>query len=62
MDDRHGGQRQAPRLFATQHGVVSRAQVLAAGITPRMIDRRVRGGEWLRLHPGVYALAAVPTT
>ena len=62
MNHRHGGQTQTVRLFATQHGVVSRAQVLAAGITPRMIDRRLQGGEWRRVHPGVYALTSAPTT
>jgi hypothetical protein len=36
------------------HGVVTRAQLLGAGLTARQIDRRLRAGGLLRVHPGVY--------
>jgi Transcriptional regulator, AbiEi antitoxin len=42
------------RLAARSHGVVTRAQLLAAGITREEIARRVRAGALLREHPGVY--------
>ncbi|MEZ5143350.1 MAG: type IV toxin-antitoxin system AbiEi family antitoxin domain-containing protein [Acidimicrobiales bacterium] len=43
-----------------QHGAFSRRQALAAGHTPRMIDRRVAARAWLPRARGVYALAAHP--
>lgn len=49
-------------LFAAQHGVVTRAQALAAGLTARQIDLRLRRGEWEAIHRGVYRLAAAPVT
>ncbi len=42
------------RLAARSHGVVTRAQLLAAGITRDEIAHRVRAGALLREHPGVY--------
>lgn len=44
------------RLAAGQHGVVSRGQLLAAGLTPTIVRDRVRSGHLLRLHRGVYAV------
>ncbi len=42
-------------LLAHQHGVISRAQVLASGITAEGLRHRVRrGGPWQRLLPGIY--------
>lgn len=49
-------------LFAAQHGVVTRAQALAAGSTARQIDLRLRRGEWEAIQRGVYRLAAAPLT
>lgn len=43
-------------LALRQHGVISRSQALAQGMSPSAIDRRVHSGEWLRLLPGTYAL------
>ena len=43
-------------LAGQQHGVVSRRQLLAAGVSGRAVERRIEGG---RLHPlraGVYAV------
>jgi hypothetical protein len=50
------------RFFREQHGIVSRAQVLRLGITPRQIQHRLACGEWQLVHPGVYRLAASPAT
>ncbi len=43
-------------LAATQYGVVARFQLLALGIEPTLVKRRLRAGRWLRLAPGVYGL------
>jgi hypothetical protein len=49
-------------LAAVQHGVVTRSQVAPLGMTDRMIHRRIADGRWLRMHAGVYRLAAAPAT
>jgi hypothetical protein len=41
------------RVASRQHGVVTRAQLLAAGLGPDTIKRRL-GGELLPVHRGVY--------
>lgn len=46
-------------LAAGQHGVVTRAQLLAAGLTPRMVWRRVRSKRLRPLHRGVYQAGPV---
>jgi superoxide dismutase, Fe-Mn family len=43
-------------VVAAQFGVVTRAQLLAAGVGSKSISRRVRDGRLHRLHPGVYAV------
>lgn len=50
-------------VLKRQHQVISRNQVLAAGITSDTLSRRVsKGGPWQRLLPGVYlAVAGSPT-
>lgn len=45
-----------------QHGLVTRAQALAAGMSPDRIDHRVRRGAWRRLAAGVFALVSSPAT
>lgn len=46
------------RLLKYQHGVISRPQCLAEGLTHQSIQRRIRsGGPWQRLLPGVYLSA-----
>jgi very-short-patch-repair endonuclease len=42
------------RLAAKSHGVVTRRQLLAAGISSREIDQRLATGALLREHRGVY--------
>jgi very-short-patch-repair endonuclease len=39
---------------ARQHGLVTRAQLLSAGIAVHVIERRVRSGRLLKLYRGVY--------
>src|SRR4051812_29633780 len=41
-------------LAFSAHGVVTRAQLLRAGITAAEIADRLAGGALLRVHPGVY--------
>ncbi len=43
-------------LADAQHGVVSRAQLLQAGLTNSAITRRVESGRLIVLHRGVYAV------
>ena len=45
-----------------QHGVVSRAQALADGMTTHQIACRIRGGKWVRAARGVYRHAATKPT
>jgi hypothetical protein len=41
-------------IAARQNGVVTRAQLLAEGVTTKQITRRVRAGALIRVHRGVY--------
>lgn len=50
------------RLLAAQDGVVSRAQVRAAGAGDLLIRRRLRRREWARVHEGVYVDHTGPLT
>jgi hypothetical protein len=43
-------------LAADQHGVVSRSQLLQAGLTPEAIKRRMQAGRLHPVHRGVYAV------
>lgn len=45
------------RLAAAQHGAVTREQLLAAGVTARMIALRIRSGLLRPVYPGVYLVA-----
>ena len=47
-------ERELARIADGQHGVVTRAQILHAGVTPAEIAHRVRTGALLRQHRGVY--------
>lgn len=48
--------------FAAQHGLATRAQALAAGLTRRSIDRRLARQRWENPELCVYALSGVPWT
>ncbi|MFN2588276.1 MAG: type IV toxin-antitoxin system AbiEi family antitoxin domain-containing protein [Actinomycetota bacterium] len=52
----------AARTAARQHGVLTRTQILDAGLTKSMLHRRVRQGRFVRIHPGVYCVAGAPHT
>jgi hypothetical protein len=47
-------ERELARIAGSQHGVVTRAQLLAAGVSAAAIERRVRRGSLLVAHRGVY--------
>lgn len=49
-------------LASRQHGLVTRPQALARGLTKKGCDWRLKIGYWRALHPGVYALAASADT
>lgn len=42
------------RVASTQHGVVARAQLLGASVSPAEVKHRLRTGALLRVHRGVY--------
>ena len=50
------------RIAATQHGIVTRGQLLAAGVTPRMLHGRIAAGRLHVLHRGVYRVGPVTAT
>lgn len=45
----------ARALLREQHGVITRQQALAAGLSSKAIRARLDGGRWQRLQTGVYA-------
>jgi hypothetical protein len=51
------------RLFITsQHGLLTRKQALAAGMSTDAIRGRLRSGVWEHVHQGVYRLAGAPVS
>jgi hypothetical protein len=48
------------KLFGQQHGVASRAQLLALGMPDRAMQYRLRTGPWQALLPGIYLSVAEP--
>jgi len=44
---------------AVQHGLVTRVQLLGAGVADHVIERRVRSGRLVRVHRGVYQAGPV---
>jgi very-short-patch-repair endonuclease len=51
---RRGIEERVLDIAARQHGVVTRTQLLAAGLTPRAIQGRLESGRLRSLHHGVY--------
>ena len=51
-----GPMQMCARLASQQHGVVSRAQLIAAGVSPMVIRHLADAGGLYRLHRGVYAV------
>ena len=58
----HEIMREVERLARQQHGVFHRSQLLALGVTPKMIVHRLRTKSWIQMAPSVYALASHPPT
>ena len=50
------------RRAASRHGVVTRADAIASGLTHRQIRHRVTSGRWDRRPCGVYVVAGSPRT
>jgi very-short-patch-repair endonuclease len=55
--DRRAVDEEIARWCTAHHGVVSRTQALAAGLTAWQVRHRVRSGRWDELRPGVYRIA-----
>lgn len=49
-------------LASRQHGVISRGQAVAAGVSEDQMARRSSNGMWIRVAPRVYRLAGAPPT
>lgn len=47
-------------MLASQDGIVTRRQVLAAGLTDAVVTAHLRAGRWQRLHAGVYLASPIP--
>ena len=41
-------------LLDRQHAVITRAQARSIGLSAANVERRIRTGEWVRVHPTVY--------
>ncbi|HZA49155.1 MAG TPA: type IV toxin-antitoxin system AbiEi family antitoxin domain-containing protein [Myxococcaceae bacterium] len=52
----------AAMLAAQQHGLITRAQALALGMSSAGVQRRARSGRWELLRRGVYCFAGTPKT
>jgi very-short-patch-repair endonuclease len=50
------------RILESQHGVISRSQALASGLTRKGIEIRLRNGSWRSNLPHTYAIAGAPRT
>jgi hypothetical protein len=55
-------ERRLLRRAARQHGLVTRGQALAAGLTADQVDHRLASGRWVALRRGVYVVAGTPST
>jgi len=45
--------------FQRQFGIITRAQALAYGMSSHQIDYKVKRGDWVSEHPGIYRAVAV---
>lgn len=48
------------RVAARQHGTISRAQAIDAGMSEDRVERRVKCGAWQRLFPAVFRVEGAP--
>ena len=56
------GEERVLRRMRRQHGLITRRQALAAGMTRHQIERAVRTGGWVSEARGVYRHASAPST
>jgi len=49
-------------LFRRQHGVISRSDALATGLSNRHVQHRLASGLWIAVHAGVFRHASHPET
>ena len=56
------GEERVLRRMKRQHGLTTRAQALADGMTRGQLERRLRTGRWVRAARGVYRHSAVSPT
>ncbi len=54
--------RELARRFRDQHGVVSRSQLQALGVSRNMVQHRLGTGEWEKLSPKTVRLAGSART
>jgi very-short-patch-repair endonuclease len=52
-------ERRVAQIASRSHGVVTRCELLAAGVTVREIGRRVQRGDLIRVHRGVFRVGHV---
>lgn len=55
-------ERRLVAIARRQHGLITREQALAHGVSASTISRRVAAGRWERRRPGVYVVGAAPAT
>jgi hypothetical protein len=60
MDETHTGDAAIAVIAARQHGVVTTAQLAAAGLGRRAVAHRVAHGRLVRRHRGVYQVGPSP--
>jgi predicted transcriptional regulator of viral defense system len=53
---------QLDQIASSQHGLITRTQVLGVGATSSFVAARVRSGEWAAISPGLYRLAGASRT
>ena len=59
---RSNGDLRVMKRMQDQHGLISRQQALAGGMTDSQITERLRSGRWVRAARGVYRHAVSPAT
>ena len=48
------------RLATEQHGILTRSQLLQAGVAPNTIDHWIKAARLIQIHRGIYALGHLP--
>ena len=55
-------ERRIATMAARQHGLITRTQAREAGLTDRIVERRLGSRRWVALRTGVYRIAGAPPT